>query len=180
MQQPAAIAASPPAKTGLGRLALPEEIAAWDIDVRPDGKGLPKGRGSVKQGEDLYMAQCASCHGEFGEGVGRWPVLAGGHGSLKGEGPEKTIGSFWPFISTTFDYLNDQVKDDFELSSENFAKVKLPNEAAFHDDDRETAERHFWRQDPCMSNCTATQPKVTMRARVLDVTPEAKTAPKVD
>lgn len=199
--------AATPGKSGLGRVALPEEIAAWDIDVRPDGKGLPTGKGSVKQGEDLYMTQCAACHGEFGEGVGRWPPLAGGHGSLKGEGPEKTIGSFWPYVSTTFDYvnrampygnaralsadevyaltayllfLNDVVKDDFELSSGNFSSVKLPNAGGFMEDDRETAEKHFWKAEPCMSNCTPAAPKVTMRARVLDVTPDSKTGPKVD
>ena len=86
-------------KTGLGREALPEEVKAWDISIRPDGKGLPVGKGSVKKGEELFLAQCASCHGEFGEAVGRWPVLVGGRGSLKHDSPEKTIGisfSVWP------------------------------------------------------------------------------------
>lgn len=196
----AAFAAAPALakKAGLGREALPEEIAAWDIDVRPDGAGLPPGKGSVKAGEEIYLQQCASCHGEFGEGAGRWPVLVGGHGSLKGEGPEKTIGSFWPYNSTTFDYIkrampygnarslsdddvyaitafllnmNGVVKDDFVLSKENFAKVKLPNEAQFYDDDREKTEKHFWNAAPCMTNCKA-DVKVTGRARVIDVTPE--------
>ena len=67
---------------GLGRLATEDEIAAWDIDVRPDGKGLPKGKGTVAQGEPIYEANCAACHGDFGEGVGRWPVLAGGADTL--------------------------------------------------------------------------------------------------
>ncbi|MCA1998395.1 MAG: cytochrome c [Hyphomicrobiales bacterium] len=196
----AALVASPaPAKkAGLGRPALPEEIAAWDIDVRPDGAGLPPGRGSVKQGEALYLARCASCHGEFGEGAGRWPALAGGHGSLRGEAPEKTIGSFWPYPTTAFDYIrrampygdarslsddevyaitafllhqNDVVAADFVLSKENFTTVRLPNEAAFYGDDREQAERHFWTQEPCMKNCKP-DAKITGRARVIDVTPE--------
>lgn len=185
-------------KVGLGRAALPEEVAAWDIDVRPDGLGLPPGKGSVKDGEDLYLTHCAACHGEFGEAVGRWPVLVGGQGSLKHEQPEKTIGSYWPYASTTFDYIkrampygnarsltddeiyaitawllnqNGVVKDDFVLSKENFTSVKLPNEPAFYDDDREKTERHFWNKDPCMKDCKA-DPKVTMRARVIDVTPE--------
>ena len=66
-------AAQPPApvKLGLGRPALPEEIAAWDIDVRPDGQGLPPGKGTAKQGDALFQEKCATCHGEFGEGVGR-------------------------------------------------------------------------------------------------------------
>ena len=63
---------------GIGREAKPEEIAGWDIDIRPDGQGLPPGKGTVKQGEALYMQQCAACHGEFGESAGRWPILSGG------------------------------------------------------------------------------------------------------
>jgi cytochrome c len=92
-------------KLGLGRPALPDEIKAWDTDVRPDGKGLPPGKGTVKQGDVIFQAQCASCHGEFGEGAGRWPVLAGGAGTLKADRPDKTIGSFWPDLSTAFDYI---------------------------------------------------------------------------
>lgn len=214
--KPAAKPAHPPAKTapaaptaklGLGREALPEEIKAWDIAVRPDGKGLPPGKGTVKQGDEIFQAQCASCHGEFGQGNNRWPVLAGGMGSLKSDRPEKTIGSFWPDLSTVFDYvrrampygnaqslspdelyavtayllyLNDIVKDeDFELSDKNFTSVKLPNAAAFYDDDRETTEKAFWGKEPCMSNCKP-EVKITGRAVILDVTPDSKTAPKVD
>lgn len=185
-------------KSGLGREALPEEIAAWDIDVRADGVGLPPGKGSVKDGETLFIERCASCHGEFAEGVGRWPVLAGGQGSLTHDRPEKTIGSFWPYNATTFDYIrrampygnalsltadetyaivafllsmNNLVKDDFVLSRENFLSVRLPNEKTFFDDDREQAEKHFWNRTPCMTNCK-TDTKITGRARVLDVTPE--------
>src|SRR5690348_13884712 len=73
----AANAAEKPSNMGVGRPALPEEIAAWDTDVQADGKGAPSGRGTVKQGEEIYLARCASCHGEFGQGAGRWPALAG-------------------------------------------------------------------------------------------------------
>jgi S-disulfanyl-L-cysteine oxidoreductase SoxD len=196
-----------PKKIGLGRIAHPDEVKAWDIDVRPDGRGLPDGKGTVKQGEEVFQTQCAACHGEFGEAVGRWPALAGGAGSLKREQPEKTVGSFWPYASTTFDYirrampygnarsltddevyavtayvmfLNDLVKEDFTLSRDTFASLKMPNEQAFRDDDRETAEKHFWRKDPCMTNCKPEPAKVTGRARMLDVTPDTKTGPKVD
>ncbi|MCA3585122.1 MAG: cytochrome c [Methylocystis sp.] len=201
--------ASQPAakKTGLGRIAHPDEVKAWDTDVRPDGHGLPPGNGSVKAGEELYQTQCAACHGEFGESAGRWPMLAGGAGSLNREQPEKTIGSFWPFASTAFDYikrampygnsrslsddevyaitayvlfLNDLVKEDFTLSKENFLTVKLPNQSTFYDDDRETTERSFWKKEPCMKNCKAEPAKVTGRARMLDVTPDSKEGPKVD
>lgn len=183
---------------GLGRAALAEEITAWDTDVRPDGAGLPAGKGSVKEGETLFLERCASCHGEFGEAVGRWPVLVGGAGTMKSENPEKTVGSFWPYASTTFDYIkrampygnarsltddevyaitafllnmNNIVKDDFVLSKENFTAVKMPNVGAFYDDDRETVEKHFWKKDPCMTNCKPDS-KVTKRAAVIDVTPE--------
>lgn len=193
-------------KLGLGREALPEEIAAWDITIRPDGRGLPPGKGNVKDGEALYLERCASCHGEFGEAVGRWPVLVGGQGGLKSENPEKTIGSFWPFASTTFDYIrrtmpygnarslsddevyaitafllnmNGVVKDDFVLSKETFSSVKMPNEKAFYDDDRETAEKHFWKKEPCMKNCKV-DVKITGHARVIDVTPEDSKGMKVE
>lgn len=202
----AAPAAKLKGKVGLGRVALPEEVAAWDIDVRPDGKGLPKGKGSVKQGEELFLAQCAACHGEFGEAVGRWPVLVGGKGSLKHENPDKTIGSYWGDASTVFDYIrrampfgnarsltddevyaitafllqmNDVVKEDFVLSNENFASVKMPNVAGFFDDDRLKSEKHFWKE-PCMKNCKPGEVKVTGRARVVDVTPDGKSGPKVE
>jgi len=66
---------------GLGETATPAQIAGWDIDVRPDGLGLPEGEGSVEDGEMLYEDKCASCHGTFGEGEGRWPKLAGGMAS---------------------------------------------------------------------------------------------------
>ncbi len=183
---------------GLGRLALPEEIKAWDIDVRPDGQGLPPGKGNVEQGEALFLERCATCHGEFAEGAGRWPVLAGGVGSLKSENPEKTIGSFWPYASSAFDYihrampfgdaqsltadetyalvafllnLSDVVPRDFELSDKNFGSIHLPNESGFYMDDREVSEKQFWREDPCMKDCKP-EVHITGHARVIDVTPE--------
>ncbi len=203
-----ALLASPVAaqKLNLGRVALPAEVAAWDTDVRPDGLGLPPGKGSVKQGEEIFLQQCASCHGQFGEGAGRWPPLAGGLNTLKADRPEKTIGSFWPYLSTVYDYIrrampygnaqsltadetyaivafllnmNDIVKDDFVLSKENFGKVKMPNAAGFFDDNREVAEKAFWRKDACMTNCKK-EVTILNRARVIDVTPESKSAPKVD
>ena len=192
--------------TGLGQPALAVEIAAWDIAVRPDGKGLPEGQGSVRQGEAIYLRECAQCHGDFGEGAGRFPVLAGGQGSLTSERPEKTIGSFWPYLSTVFDYIrrtmpfgnaqsltadevyaltafllnmNNLVADDFTLTRENFTRVRLPNENAFSADDRETVESQFWKTPPCMSNCKTTV-TVLNRARSLNVTPETKTQPTVE
>jgi len=182
----------------LGRLATPEEIAAWDIDVRPDGKGLPAGQGSVADGEEIFAERCAACHGDFAEGVDRWPVLSGGFDSLQSDRPVKTIGSYWPYLSTVWDYINrsmpfgeaqsltpdevyaitafllyanDLVDDDeFVLSKENFLEVRLPNEANFIEDNRPDTPT-LADGEPCMSDCK-TDVKVTMRARVLDVTPD--------
>jgi S-disulfanyl-L-cysteine oxidoreductase SoxD len=195
-------------KLGIGREATPAEIAGWDIAVRPDGKGLPAGKGSVLQGEEIFQAQCATCHGEFGEGKDRWPVLAGGHGSLKHDRPEKTIGSYWPYASTVFDYvrrampfgnaqslhndelyavtayllfMNDVIKDPkFELDATSFKVIKMPNADGFYDDDRDDAEKHFWNRKPCMRNCRRDAATVTNRASVLDVTPDHKSGPKVE
>lgn len=186
---------------GIGRVALPEEIAAWDIDVRPDGTGLPKGSGTVADGEVLFSEQCAVCHGDFGEGVGRWPVLAGGQDTLTADRPVKTIGSYWPYLSTVYDYvrrampfgnarslsdddvyaitayllyLNDIVDDeDFELSDKNFTDIHLPNEENFIADNRDEEPVYAEKKEPCMKDCTADPVSITMRARILDVTPGA-------
>ncbi len=186
---------------GLGRIAMPEEVVAWDIDVRPDGLGLPKGRGNVLDGEEVFVEQCASCHGDFGEGRDRWPVLAGGLDTLTDDRPVKTIGSYWPYLSTVYDYIrrampfgdarslsddevyaitayllymNDIVTDDeFELSHENFAQTRLPNEANFISDDRMEESHWATNAEPCMSDCKPGPAVITMRARILDVTPES-------
>ncbi|MEL7139724.1 MAG: cytochrome c [Pseudomonadota bacterium] len=184
---------------GLGREALPEEVAAWDIDVRPDGQGLPEGSGDVLTGEEIFAEQCAYCHGDFGEGVDRWPVLSGGHDTLADDRPVKTIGSYWPYLSTVYDYINrampfgyaqslqpddvyaitayllymnDVVDDDeFVLSRENFTEVRLPNEQNFFADPRPDIP-NVADTAPCMSDCKESA-EITMRARILDVTPEA-------
>ncbi|MEQ9682953.1 MAG: c-type cytochrome, partial [Rhodospirillales bacterium] len=89
----------------LGAAATPDQIQAWDIDVRPDGQGAPAGSGTAAQGDKIYIQKCAACHGDFGEARGRYPVLVGGHGSMKDDRPEKTVGSYWPYASTIFDYI---------------------------------------------------------------------------
>lgn len=89
-----------------GRPATPEEIAAWDIDVRPDGKGMPPGSGSYDEGKKVYGEKCAACHGEDLQGVkgtGARP-LSGGIGSIASGEPKRTVGSFWPYASTLFDF----------------------------------------------------------------------------
>lgn len=195
-------------QVAVGREATAAEIQAWDIAVRPDGKGLPVGRGTAAKGEDIFQTQCATCHGEFGEGKGRWPELAGGHGTLKADRPFKTIGSYWPYATTVFDYvkrampfgnaqslsnddvyavtayllsLNDVIKDqNFELNEKTLAAVKMPNAEGFYDDDREVSEKHFWGRVPCMKDCRKGAAAVTGRAMAVDVTPAQKAGPKVD
>ena len=160
---------------GFGTAATAAQIAGWDIDIRPDGVGLPEGSGSVSDGETLYDEQCAECHGTFGEGVGRYPVLAGGEGTLQDARPTKTVGSYWPYTSTLFDYirrtmpftqpeslsadetyaltayvlyLNDLVDDDLVLDQSNLATIRLPNEANFVPDPRPDVANNR-----CMAGC---------------------------
>lgn len=185
-------------KLGLGRPALPEEIAAWDVDVTPDGRGLPEGSGDALTGEPLFEEHCAICHGSFAEGVDNWPKLAGGKGTLAHEDPLKTVGSYWPYLSTVWDYVhrsmpfgaaqtlsaddtyaivayilysNDMIDDDFELSKDTFLEVEMTNADGFIIDDRPETEYAIWRTEPCMENCKE-DVKITMRATVLDVTPD--------
>jgi cytochrome c len=142
----------------IGALATAEEVAGWDIDVRPDGKGAPIGSGIAVDGEELYAERCAACHGDFGEGIDRWPVLVGGLGTLATEDPVKTTGSYWPYASTMYDYIyrampfgeaqslthdetyqvvayllymNDIVEDDFELNHSNIGQIEMPNRQGF-------------------------------------------------
>ncbi|MGD9917673.1 MAG: c-type cytochrome [Paenirhodobacter sp.] len=185
-------------KMGLGRPALPEEIAAWTVEVFPDGKNLPEGSGSVADGEELFSEKCAVCHGEFAEGVDNWPKLAGGDGTLADKDPLKTVGSYFPYLSTVWDYAhrsmpfgnagtlstdetyaivayilysNDLVEDDFVLSKENFLDVKMPNAEGFIVDDRPETEYPEFSKPACMTDCK-TDVKITRQATVLDVTPD--------
>ena len=185
-------------KFGLGRGATKREVAAWDGDISPDGTGLPIGSGDAIYGEEVFAEHCAICHGDFAEGVDNWPELAGGLDTLADEDPVKTVGSYWPYLSTTWDYVkrsmpfgyaqslsdddvyaivayilysNDIVDEDFILSNETFLDVEMPNKNGFIVDHRLTSESHFWNKKVCMSDCKS-DVKITMRAAVLDVTPE--------
>jgi len=109
--EPAARAANAARRFGFGHPATPQQIAAWDIDVRPDGKGLPPGRGSVGEGARIYAEQCAVCHGKQGEGA-RYEALAGREPSdfRFAQDPKlrdkRTVGNYWPYATTLFDYIN--------------------------------------------------------------------------
>jgi cytochrome c len=99
---PAATAADAPK---LGEAVAPADLAAWDISIAPDGIGLPQGQGTSTQGEAIFAGKCQACHGEKGAGKPN-DVLAGGIGSLaSGQTPVKTVGSYWPYATTLFDYI---------------------------------------------------------------------------
>ncbi|MDP6218955.1 MAG: cytochrome c [Alphaproteobacteria bacterium] len=182
----------------LGKIATAEEVAGWDIDVRPDGLGAPVGTGNAIDGEEVYADLCAACHGDFGEGIDRWPELVGGEGSLNTHDPLKTTGSYWPYASTLYDYIyrampfgeaqslshdetyqivafllymNDIVEDDFDLSHANIGTIKMPNrDGFFMPDPRPDAQP--LNAEPCMTNCNVAT-NIIGRARDIDVTPES-------
>lgn len=183
---------------GLGRDAFAEEIAAWDVDILPDGRGLPEGAGDVWTGEEVFAEACASCHGDFAEGRDAWPVLAGGFDTLADVDPVKTVGSYWPYLSTVWDYVhrsmpfggagtlsddevyaitayilysNDLVDDDFTLSRETFADVAMYNTDGFIVDDRPSVEYQIWSGEPCMESCKDGPAQITRRSTDVGVTP---------
>jgi cytochrome c len=183
------------AKLPYGRAATAQEIAAWDIDIRPDGSGLPEGSASAVDGEELFMERCAACHGEFGEGIDRWPVLMGGFDTLTDDRPEKTVGSYWPYASTLWDYihrampfgeaqslsdeevyavslyvlyLNDIVDLDTVFDQSTFAAIEMPNREGFiMPDPRPDTPL----AEPCMLACEVST-EIVGKARILDVTPD--------
>ena len=184
-------------KFNLGKLATKEEIAGWDIDVRPDGLGAPIGSGTALIGEEIYTEQCAACHGDFGEGADRWPALVGGEDSLASHDPEKTTGSYWPYASTMYDYIyrampygvaqslshdetyeivayllymSDIIDEDFVLSEKNIGEIEMPNRNGFLLPDPRPDIVNTNGQ-PCMKDCNVST-KVIGRARDIDVTPE--------
>ena len=181
----------------LGRVALPSEVSGWDIDVRPDGKGAPIGFGNAFDGEEIYTERCASCHGDFGEGLDRWPELIGGEDTLDTHDPLKTTSSYWPYASILFDYIyrampfgeaqslsfdetyqivayllymGDVIDEDFELSHLNIGDVKMPNRNGFLLPDPRP-DVFPLNEEPCMKNCD-TYSNIVGKARELDVTPE--------
>jgi S-disulfanyl-L-cysteine oxidoreductase SoxD len=90
---------------GVGRPATPEEIRALGAAIAPDGEGLPEGSGTVAAGREVFAAQCSRCHGPNGEG-GVGATLVGGQGTLRSARPLKTVGSYWPYSTTLWDYIN--------------------------------------------------------------------------
>lgn len=159
---------------GLGKPATEREIAGWNIDVSPDGAGLPKGSGNVAQGKQVYDTQCAACHGAKGEGK---PAdrLVGGRGSLKTGKPVRTVGSYWPYATTIYDYvyrampynapqsltadqvyavtayllhLNGIVGADAVMDAQTLPKIRMPNRDGFVPDARPDTSNV-----PCRVDC---------------------------
>jgi S-disulfanyl-L-cysteine oxidoreductase SoxD len=141
----------------LGRAPTAAEINAWNIDIRADGQGLPPGQGSVAQGSGIFAERCAVCHGDKGQG-GPADRLVGGIGTLAQEDPVRTVGSYWPYATTLFDYvrrampfnapesltadqvyavcafvlsLNGIVPDTAVLDAANLPKITMPNRNGF-------------------------------------------------
>lgn len=81
-----------------------QDLAVWNIDVAPDGRGLPAGSGDVLTGAQVFAAKCAACHGAQGQG-GLGDPLVGGRGTLASAKPKRTVGSYWPYATTLFDYI---------------------------------------------------------------------------
>src|SRR5271165_546792 len=159
---------------GIGHTATPAEIAGWNIDIGRDGSGLPPGSGTVAHGREVFAQQCAACHGDKGQGaVG--DKLVGGQGTLATANPVRTVGSYWPYAPTLFDYirrampqnapqslsnedvyavsayilnLNGLLPVDATLDARTLAAIKMPNRDHFTGDPRPDVK------DPaCMSGC---------------------------
>ena len=99
------------AQLGLGRPPTVDELKAQDIEVQPDGRGLPPGSGTAERGREVYARRCAACHGGSGK-EGPFDMLVGGNGSLATARPLKTVGSFWPYATTLWDYVNRSMPYD--------------------------------------------------------------------
>ena len=158
----AACAVQPPASNppGLGTAVSAEEVARWDISIPPSGTGLPKGSGTARQGQLVYEQKCLACHGAKGAGKPA-DALVGGMGSLASKTPLRTVGSYWPYATTLFDYvrrampitnplslsddetyavsayvlyLNGIVGEDEPMNALSLSQVKMPNRDGFISD----------------------------------------------
>jgi len=141
----------------LGEPVESAEIARWDISIPPSGEGLPKGGGTARQGAPIYQAKCQSCHGEKGAGE-LADALAGGMGTLASRAPVRTVGSYWPYATTLFDYvrrampltnplsltddevyavsayilyLNGIIGEDAAMNAQTLPRIKMPNREGF-------------------------------------------------
>lgn len=159
---------------GIGHTATPAQIQSWNIDVAPDGKNLPAGNGSVARGKEVYVNQCAACHGAQGQG-GLGDRLVGGEGTLATAAPVKTVGSYWPYATTLYDYirrampfnapqslsnadvyavsgyvlfLNGLVDERAVVDAKTLTDLKMPNRDGFVGDSRPDV-----RDSGCVADC---------------------------
>jgi mono/diheme cytochrome c family protein len=153
--------AQTPSYSNVGRAATKEEIQAWDISVGPDGKGLPPGQGTAKDGAPIFAAKCAVCHGPNGEGAKIGPRVVGGIAdteTLTTLKPVRTVGGYWPYATTVYDFINramprgqsgtltanevyaltafilaksNIIKEDDVLDAKTLPKVQMPNRNGF-------------------------------------------------
>lgn len=156
---------TPSPDAGLTQIGTPVDaktLAAWTLDVAPDGRGLPPGSGDVRTGALIFAAKCAACHGVHGEGLIGDP-LVGGQGTLQSANPKRTVGSYWPYATTLFDYIrrampynapqsltadevyalsawilnqNGIVPADARLDADSLAALRMPNHDGFVPDPR--------------------------------------------
>jgi S-disulfanyl-L-cysteine oxidoreductase SoxD len=159
---------------GIGRPATSAEIAGWNIDIDREGHNLPPGSGTVGHGHEIFDQQCAACHGAKGEG-GIGDQLVGGQGTLATANPVRTVGSYWPYAPTLFDYirrampqnapeslsnddvyavsayilsLNGLLPADATLDAKTLSAIKMPNRGMFIGDPRPDV-----RNPACMTGC---------------------------
>ena len=166
--------AETPGHYGIGRTATDTEIAGWNIDIGRDGSNLPPGSGTVAHGREVFEQQCSACHGEKGEG-GIGDRLVGGQGTLASAKPIKTVGSYWPYAPTLFDYIrrampqnapqslsnedvyavsayilnmNGLLPADATLDAKSLSAIKMPNRKMFVGDPRPDVKN-----PACEKNC---------------------------
>jgi S-disulfanyl-L-cysteine oxidoreductase SoxD len=155
------VLAQTPSYTNVGRTPTKEEIQAWDIGIGPDGKGLPAGQGSAKEGAPIFAAKCAVCHGAEGKGAAIGPRLTGAKAdfeTLTTVRPVRSVGGYWPYATTVWDFINramprgqsgtltpnevysvtafilaknDIIKEDDVLDAKTLPKVQMPNRNGF-------------------------------------------------
>jgi mono/diheme cytochrome c family protein len=150
-------ASAQPPHYGIGRAPTEAEVATWDDEVRADGQGLPDGRGRAADGRVIFEQTCAACHGDKGQG-GLADRLVGGFGTLTKPNPVRTVGSYWPYATTLFDFirrampfnapgtlsnddvyavsayllaLNGIVPDDAVLGRGSLSNIQMPNRNGF-------------------------------------------------
>ncbi len=143
---------------GLGSPISEDDVSSWDISIPPSGNGLPTGSGDARQGRETWAERCAACHGERGVG-GLADEVVGGIGSLASSAPKKTVGSYWPYTTTLFDYvrrampydapgeltvpetyavtayilyLNELVEETEILDASNLSEIQMPNRNGFN------------------------------------------------